>query len=281
MPGRRPPPDFGRTVEDYARFRADYPPELFERLAGGYSIGVPGQRVLDVGTGTGLVARALARRGCVVTGLDPSPALLEAAAAQAAAAGLEATFLRGTAEATGLPEASFDVVTAAVCWHWFDPDRAAAELRRVLVAGGRIAIIHFEWLAEPGNVVEATETLLQRNRSGIPGRATMAGFARALLGRVAPALARGLGAGLHPDRLTTLRAAGFTAIESFSFDADIAYDHAAWRGRIRSHAWAGASAGSRRVARLDAEVAALLRDRFAPEPLAVPHRIFVVVGRAP
>ena len=64
-------PDFGRTAADYARFRAGFPPELFERLRE-KGVGLPGQRVLDLGAGTGTVGRELPRGGCIVTDLDPS-----------------------------------------------------------------------------------------------------------------------------------------------------------------------------------------------------------------
>ena len=67
--------DFGKTAADYATHRAGFPAVLFERL-GALGIGLPGQRILDLGTGTGSLARGFARRGAAVTGLDPSAALL-------------------------------------------------------------------------------------------------------------------------------------------------------------------------------------------------------------
>ena len=63
------PVDFGKTADDYARHRAGYPPRFYDEL-GARGIGVPGQRVVDLGTGTGTVARALAARGSDVVGVD-------------------------------------------------------------------------------------------------------------------------------------------------------------------------------------------------------------------
>src|SRR6202008_4513476 len=63
--------DWDRTSQDYARYRPGYPPSFYERIAS-LGVGLPGQRVLDLGTGTGNVARELARRGCKVTGVDIS-----------------------------------------------------------------------------------------------------------------------------------------------------------------------------------------------------------------
>src|SRR6185369_12195068 len=64
--------DFGKTAEDYARHRAGYPDWLFERLMR-RGLVRPGMQALDLATGTGYLARGLAQRGLVVTGLDIAP----------------------------------------------------------------------------------------------------------------------------------------------------------------------------------------------------------------
>ena len=66
--------DFGHTARDYTTHRAGFPGALYRRLAK-FGIGGAGQRLLDVGTGAGALARGFARAGCRVTGLDPSAAL--------------------------------------------------------------------------------------------------------------------------------------------------------------------------------------------------------------
>jgi SAM-dependent methyltransferase len=281
MTGSRSRPDFGQTVDDYVKYRAEVPAELFEKLARGFGIGHAGQRALDLGTGTGAVARALARRGCHVTGLDTSAEVLAAAARLAAAEALGVHFVQGAAEATGCAADSFDVVTAAVCWHWFDANRAAAEIRRVLVPGGRLVIVNFNWLSRPGNVVEATESLMRRHQRALPGRKIAEDLVKAAVARIRPAWMGGLGTGINAESMPTLTAAGFTELESFSFDVEVPYSHEAWRGRVRSHAWVGASQGPATVALVDAKLDALLRTRFADEPMSVPHRVFVIVARNP
>ena len=75
MSDSAPAIDFGRTAKDYGRYRPGFPPDFFARMAV-RGVGVAGQRVLDLGTGTGALGRGFARRGCRVTGLDPSEALL-------------------------------------------------------------------------------------------------------------------------------------------------------------------------------------------------------------
>ena len=152
--------DFGRTATDYARHRAGFPEELFERLAA-QGIGRAGQRVLDLGSGTGSLARGFAQAGARVMALDISEDLLAQARALAAEEGVAIETLCAPAEDSGLAAARFDVVSAGQCWHWFERPRAAAEARRLLAPGGRLAICHFDWLPLPGNVVAATEALIE------------------------------------------------------------------------------------------------------------------------
>jgi ubiquinone/menaquinone biosynthesis C-methylase UbiE len=66
------------------------------------------------------------------------------------------------AERTPFEDASFDMVSAGQCWHWFDREAAAMECRRLLRPGGTLVIAHFDYLALPGNVAHETERLLLR-----------------------------------------------------------------------------------------------------------------------
>jgi SAM-dependent methyltransferase len=99
-----------------------------------------GQRVLDVGCGTGVVALAAARTGAHVTGLDLTPELLARARENAAIAGAEIDWYEGDAEALPFKDASFDVVVSQF-GHIFAPrpEVATREMLRVLKPGGTIA----------------------------------------------------------------------------------------------------------------------------------------------
>ena len=108
----------------------------------------PGERVLDVATGTGMVAFAHARRGCTVVGIDQSEQMLAAARAKLRRAdfGLAArlTFVPGEAERLPFDRASFDALTFTYLLRYVD-DRAATltELARVVKPGGRIGMLEF------------------------------------------------------------------------------------------------------------------------------------------
>jgi len=256
--------DFGKTAADYGRYRAGFPGELYYRLET-FGAGAAGQRVLDLGTGTGYFGRGFARRGCAVTGTDISPALMREARRLDAAESLPMSYVRARAEALPFKGSTFDVVGAGQCWHWFDRQRAAAEARRVLRPGGILVVASYDWLALPGNVAEATEQLILKHN---------------------PKWALASGAGIHPGYARDAALAGFSDIECFSFDVMQPYSHEAWRGRIRASAGIAASLGAEEVARFDDELRAMLGRRFPERPLPdapmrVQHRAFAAVCRAP
>ncbi len=107
----------------------------------------PGMRILDVATGTGMVAFALAARGADVVGLDQSEAMLAAARARLArtpALAPRIAFLPGEAEALPFADGEFDALSFTYLLRYVD-DRAATmrELVRVVAPGGRIGMLEF------------------------------------------------------------------------------------------------------------------------------------------
>ena len=109
----------------------------------------PGERWLDVATGTGEIARPAARAGAQVTGLDLAPDLIETARERAAAEGVDVSFDVGDAEALPYEDASFDTVSSTF-GVMFAPDHGAVarELARVCRPGGRLALL--TWHPERG-----------------------------------------------------------------------------------------------------------------------------------
>jgi SAM-dependent methyltransferase len=251
-------PDFARTAADYARHRAGFPPELLDRLAA-MGLARPGARVVDLGTGTGSLARLFARHGCEVTGVDIAVPLLEQARRLDREAGVEIAYVEGAAEATGLPAGAFDVVSAGQCWHWFDRPAAAREVARLLVSGGSAVIAHFDWLPIEGNVVAATEEIILRYTPTWP-------FAER--------------AGLYPPWLVDLQTAGFTGIETFSFDVTVSYSHEAWVGRARASAPIAGTLDAAGVRACSQELTAMLHERFPQNPLGVPSSVWAATAQA-
>jgi ubiquinone/menaquinone biosynthesis C-methylase UbiE len=108
-------------------------------------LGIPaGAHVLDVACGTGNTAIPLARKGCIVTGVDIAPNLLVQARERAAAEGLTATFDEGDAEQLPYADAAFDaVVTMFGAMFTPRPELVAAELARVLKPGALLAMANW------------------------------------------------------------------------------------------------------------------------------------------
>lgn len=106
-----------------------------------------GDRVVDVGCGTGNAALAAALQGALVTGVDPAARLLEVARGRATESGLDATFVQGDAASIPLETASADVVLSVFGVIFApDPAAAAAEIARVTAPGGRILLT--AWIPE-------------------------------------------------------------------------------------------------------------------------------------
>jgi SAM-dependent methyltransferase len=126
---------FDSVADSYQDTRPGYPDALFEaleRLVGPLA----GRRVLDLGAGTGISTRGLARRGAAVVALDPSLAM--ARTLRAATGQVPATL--GRAENLPIAGGAVELVTSAQAWHWVRLPEAALECRRVLAPGGRLAL---------------------------------------------------------------------------------------------------------------------------------------------
>ena len=130
---------FTSRADNYARYRPTYPAAAIDWLfeVGGLSAG---SVVADVGSGTGILAALLLERGATVYAVEPNAAMRAAAEAWL---GEQPGFtsIDATAEATGLPDAGIDLVTAGQAFHWFEPEATRAEFRRVLRPGGAVALV--------------------------------------------------------------------------------------------------------------------------------------------
>ena len=130
-----------------------------------------GQRVLDVGCGTGVVAVTAAKRGALVTGLDLTPELLEQARENGRIASAAVEWLEGDAESLPFEDAAFDVVLSQF-GHMFAPrpEVALAEMLRVLKPGGVIAFSTWP----PEHYIGRTFSLVGRYMPPPPGVASPA-----------------------------------------------------------------------------------------------------------
>lgn len=148
---------FSGVAAGYQAFRPGYPPALFEWLAGA----VPGhERAVDLGCGTGQASVGLARHFDEVIGIDPSAEQIARAEPHP-----RVRYQVAPAEATGLPDSSADLVTAAQALHWFDPARLHPELARIARPGAVFAAFTYD-LCRVGPAVDAVLDQLYRGILG-------------------------------------------------------------------------------------------------------------------
>jgi ubiquinone/menaquinone biosynthesis C-methylase UbiE len=149
---------FSGRVETYIRSRPGYPPQVVDTLRD--ECGMTAHWVVaDVGSGTGLLSEPCLKNGSQVLGVEPNDEMREASEKLLARYPRFQT-VKGSAEATTLPDQSVDLVTAGQVFHWFDQQRARAEFTRILRPGGWIAILfNTRDIASP--LVQAYERLLE------------------------------------------------------------------------------------------------------------------------
>ena len=149
---------FSRSADAYQRGRPPYPEAalalVVERVPAGGT-------VLDLAAGTGALTRPLAAAGLRVVAVEP-------VAEMRAALPRSVRALEGTAEAIPLGAAEVDAVVVGQAFHWFDGDAALAEIHRVLVSGGVLALLWNARIREDP-LHAAIDELIEPHRGEVPG----------------------------------------------------------------------------------------------------------------
>lgn len=158
MPASNATSRFSDRVDNYVRYRPGYPPEILHVLKSACGL-TPGHVVADIASGTGIWTRVLLENGNKVFGVEPNPEMRQAGEAQLAGFPKFAS-VAGTAEATTLPDAVVNFVTAAQSAHWFDPARARREFLRILKQEGWLVLLWNERLTDSTPFLRAYEYLL-------------------------------------------------------------------------------------------------------------------------
>jgi SAM-dependent methyltransferase len=146
MPASNATSRFSDRVENYVRYRPGYPLEVLRTLQRECGLTL-GHAVADIASGTGIWTRMLLENGNEVVGIEPNAEMRHAGERQLAEFPAF-TSLAGTAEATPLPDASVDFVTAAQAAHWFERAPARREFVRILKPGGWLVLVWNERLID-------------------------------------------------------------------------------------------------------------------------------------
>jgi SAM-dependent methyltransferase len=241
--------DWGNTSSDYGKHRPGPPASFYSRLQA-LGVGVPGQRILDLGTGTGLLAREFAKNGAIVSGTDIAAGQIEEATRLAKDAGLTCDFHVASSETQPFPSATFDCITAMQCWLYFDQEKTVAEVKRLLRPGGVLMISHFSWLPRLDEIARASESLVLKFNPLWGGKDWH--------GIVPPVC-------YELDKYLPLQA-------MFWYDEAITFTRESWRGRMRACRGTGATLSPAQLETFDREHDELLK-RIAPEEFTILHRL--------
>lgn len=245
--------DWGKTSEDYLRYRDIYP-EIFYQKIVEQGLCTKGQKVLDLGTGTGVLPRHLYRFGAEFVGVDLAENQIKQARQCSAAQGMEIQYIVSSAEDVSFPDNTFDVVTACQCFMYFDKAVLIPKLWRLLKPAGRLSVLFLAWLPDESEIAKQSEALVLRYNPSWTG----GNMQRYEL--------------KTPQWLMDL----FEAESKHAYDIQVNFTRESWNGRMKACRGIGASLPAEFVAAFDAEHMALLRE-IAPEQFEIPHYATMLV----
>lgn len=245
--------DWGRTSENYAKYRDIYPDEFYNHILS-FGLCKEGQKVLDIGTGTGVLPRNLYSHGADFTGIDISENQITQAKALADASHMNIRFACMPAEDIPFPDESFDVITACQCFFYFDHPVLAPRIHKLLKPAGSFAVMYMGWLPFEDVIAGKSENLvLNYNPSWT-----------------------GFGDQRHPNFIPDIYEDFFTIEHEEVFDLQVPFTRESWNGRIKACRGIGASLSDAEINAFEKEHLALLR-QIAPDHFNILHYAAITV----
>ena len=247
------PIDWGKTSDDYSLYRSGMPDSYFRKLIE-HGIGEEKQKILDLGTGTGNLAREFSRSGSIVAGIDISEEQILMAKKLMHEQDLNIDFQVSSADSLPFNDDSFDCATANQCFLYFDTNKALAEIKRVLKPNGLLMLSHFSWWPRIDTVARESEKLVLKYNPNW-GAADYDGVTQPYY------------------KLSKL---GLTQRSMFFYDVRVPFTKESWRGRIRECRGIGASLTEDEVKKFDKEHQELL-DSITDDSFSILHRIDIQI----
>ena len=151
--------DWGNTSEDYARYRDIYPKEFYDYIL---NLGLckDGQRVLDVGTGTGVLPRNMYEYGAKWTGTDISENQIKQAKILAAEKEMDIDFYACPAEEISYEDNTFDVITICQCIWYLNASAVSGRFAKMLKKDGKILVLYMGWLPYEDRIAGKSEEII-------------------------------------------------------------------------------------------------------------------------
>ena len=243
--------DWGNTSKDYAKYRDIYPQEFYDHIL---SLGAckNGQKVLDIGTGTGVLPRNMYKYGADWTGTDIAENQIEQAKILAKEAGMDIDFFACAAEDIDFPDNTFDVITACQCIWYLDAKTIAPKFAGMVKSGGRFLILYMGWLPLEDEVAGKSEEIILKYNPNWTAHSDY----------------------VHPVWVPDEFLEYFDLVSRKEFRIDIPFTRDGWHGRMRACRGVGASMSPETVAKWDKEHFAML-EANAPEKFMIKHYVSI------
>ncbi len=239
--------DWGRTSKEYAKYRDIYP-EIFYTKIADRGLCVNGQKVLDLGTGTGVLPRNMYKYGAKWTGTDISPEQIEQAQILSDASNMDIDYITVSTEDIDFKAESFDVITACQCFWYFKHDIVIPKLFNLLKPGGKLVILYMAWLPFEDTIAGKSEKLvLKYNPNWSGARETK-----------------------HPISIPDIAFKYFELKEHEEYDIMVPFTRESWHGRMFACRGVGASLSKEELKKWDKEHKELL-NKIAPEEFKIHH----------
>lgn len=243
--------DWGRTSTDYAKYRDIYPQEFYQMLVE-RKYAVKGQKVLDIGTGTGVIPRNMYRFGADFVGTDISENQI--AQAKALSEGMNIRYIVSSTEELDFEPQTFDVITASQCFFYFKKEIVYPKLASFLKGNGKLVILYMGWLPYEDDIIKASEDLVLKYNPGWSG----------------------YGEKRKKISMPDCAADYFTVEEQVLYDVKIPFTRDSWNGRMKACRGVGASLTDDEIADWETEHIKLLKD-IAPPEFELKHYIAMTV----
>lgn len=241
--------DWGKTSADYAKYRDIYPDVFYEKITK-RDLCIKGQKVLDLGTGTGVLPRNMQRFGADWIGTDISENQISYAKALSEERKLSIGYQVVAAEEVCFPDNTFDVITACQCFWYFDYKKLTPKLHHMLKPTGKLLLLYMAWLPLEDEIAGASEELvLKYSPEWTGGREAMRPIC-------------------VPDELYT----GFEPVYHEEYKVDLPFTRETWHGRMKACRGVGASLPSEEIEKWEIEHKKLLED-IAPHDFFVKHYV--------
>lgn len=237
--------DWGKVSADYAKYRDIYPQEFYQKIL---DLGLckDGQKVLDLGTGTGVLPRNMYPYGAKWVGTDISEEQIQQA--KKLSVGMKIEYAATATENIDFPTESFDVITACQCFWYFDHEKIMPNLYRMLKPGGKLLVLYMAWL---------------------PYEDEIAGKSEELVLKYSPQWS-GAGETLHPIQIPDCYQEKFDMVCHGEYPLNVHFSRESWHGRMKACRGVGASLSGEELKTWEAEHWKLLSE-IAPEEFDVKH----------